>query len=141
MICGGGCGKQLRGRDETRADKPGTVMMYGLGMCRGCYDDIKYGPHVPPEARDPLEYQPVPLWEGWREQAKCAMQGDPDLFYATTMTAIRDARMVCSGCPVRRECLTDAVESNLRDGVWGGLTESERRRIDRLGLARRKVGA
>ncbi|WTD05926.1 WhiB family transcriptional regulator [Streptomyces albidoflavus] len=41
--------------------------------------------------------------------------------------AIAEAKELCGWCPVRRDCLTYAVENGLREGVWGGLTAAERR--------------
>ncbi|MGJ5751555.1 transcription factor WhiB [Streptomyces puniciscabiei] len=41
--------------------------------------------------------------------------------------AIAEAKELCAACPVRRECLNYALENELKDGIWGGLTEAERR--------------
>jgi WhiB family transcriptional regulator, redox-sensing transcriptional regulator len=38
------------------------------------------------------------------------------------------AKAVCAACPVRRQCLECALSADIRDGIWGGLTEDERRR-------------
>jgi len=51
------------------------------------------------------------------------------------------ARAVCAGCPVRNECLDDAVTANVQYGVWGGTTPRERRRIRRQRALARKAGA
>lgn len=45
--------------------------------------------------------------------------------------AQRDARQVCFTCPVRLECLVEAFETGMEFGVWGGLTERERRAMVR----------
>ncbi|AEE47505.1 WhiB family transcriptional regulator [Cellulomonas fimi] len=43
--------------------------------------------------------------------------------------AQREARSVCTGCPVRLECLADALDNRMDFGVWGGMTERERRAL------------
>lgn len=64
------------------------------------------------------------------------METDPELFFPDTWTQARDAKKLCSTCPVQRECLTYALESNQLDGIWGGLTLDERRRLRGLGRNR-----
>lgn len=46
-----------------------------------------------------------------------------------TGAAQNAAKKVCTGCPVRLECLADALDSRTEYGVWGGLTERERRAL------------
>lgn len=63
----------------------------------------------------------------WRWDALCA-QVDPELFYPEPERATTSqARRVCLACPVRAECLADALERNERFGIWGGTSERERR--------------
>jgi WhiB family redox-sensing transcriptional regulator len=62
-------------------------------------------------------------------KAACA-EMDPDFLFAEG-PAQRDVRDVCFSCPVRMECLADALESGPVYGVWGGLTERERRALQR----------
>jgi WhiB family redox-sensing transcriptional regulator len=66
---------------------------------------------------------------GWRDGALCH-QVDPELFFPQidrrTTTA---AKQVCRGCPVRVECLAEALRRRERYGVWGGLTAAERRAL------------
>jgi hypothetical protein len=65
---------------------------------------------------------------GWRADAVCA-GSDTDLFFGHATTA---AMEVCSGCPVRAECLHDALAHETYHpgfGVWGGLTVAERREL------------
>ena len=64
----------------------------------------------------------------WRHSALCA-QTDPELFFPEKATQSRDARAVCARCPVRAECLTDALTHDRVYGVWGGTTERERRKL------------
>ncbi len=73
---------------------------------------------------------------GWREEAACA-GADPDLFFPvgdTDLETIAAAKAVCAGCPVKEDCLAYSIETNQTDGVWGGLTASERRRLRRRWL-------
>lgn len=67
----------------------------------------------------------------WREAAAC-LNHDPDLFFPTGATApigreIERAKTVCRGCPVRSACLQWALGAGQLSGIWGGLTEEERR--------------
>lgn len=68
----------------------------------------------------------------WTELALCA-QTDPELFFPEKGGAIRAAKRICAGCPVRAECLADALAHDERFGVWGGLSERERRALRRPG--------
>ncbi|WP_370276004.1 WhiB family transcriptional regulator [Georgenia sp. SYP-B2076] len=61
----------------------------------------------------------------WASQAACATQ-EPDLLFVRG-AAQRPARELCFSCRVRTECLADALDSRTEFGVWGGLTERERR--------------
>jgi WhiB family transcriptional regulator, redox-sensing transcriptional regulator len=65
----------------------------------------------------------------WRSKAAC--QGlDPTIFYpAEDDDAAAAAKAICAACPVREPCLEYALVNRERDGVWGGCTEKERRRI------------
>jgi predicted Fe-S protein YdhL (DUF1289 family) len=62
----------------------------------------------------------------WRERAVCA-QTDPDAFFPEKGQSTREAKRVCAGCEVRSECLQYALDNDERFGVWGGLSERERR--------------
>lgn len=65
--------------------------------------------------------------QSWVAHALCAEQ-EPDNLFVQGSTQ-RQVRMVCMQCPVRIECLADALQSEANFGVWGGLTERERRAI------------
>ncbi|HEV2766798.1 MAG: WhiB family transcriptional regulator [Actinobacteria bacterium] len=66
----------------------------------------------------------------WRQHAAC--KGiDPDVFYPHEDEEAEAAKEVCGVCPVRQACLEHALVARERDGVWGGATERERRRIIR----------
>ena len=66
----------------------------------------------------------------WRKRAAC--RGiDVELFYPVTEDEADalPAKEICAGCPVRQPCLEHALAHREREGVWGGCTERERRRI------------
>ena len=66
----------------------------------------------------------------WRAQARC--KGiDPDVFYPIVEEEADEAKAICAECPVRLSCLEFALAARERDGIWGGATEKERRRIIR----------
>lgn len=62
--------------------------------------------------------------EDWALQAKC--RGMEDALFVDASEQKR-ARTVCAGCPVRSECLAEALDNRIEWGVWGGMTERERR--------------
>jgi WhiB family redox-sensing transcriptional regulator len=66
--------------------------------------------------------------EGWPLRAACRGE-DVELFYATAETDVRRALTFCAACDVREACLRAALNRGETFGTWGGLTESERRRI------------
>jgi WhiB family transcriptional regulator, redox-sensing transcriptional regulator len=66
----------------------------------------------------------------WVEQAHCGGV-NPDLFFPERGASTRDAKAVCRVCPVREECLDYALAANERFGIWGGLSERERRAAKR----------
>jgi WhiB family transcriptional regulator, redox-sensing transcriptional regulator len=64
----------------------------------------------------------------WQERALCA-QTDPEAFFPEKGGSTREAKRVCLSCEVRVECLEYALENDERFGIWGGLSERERRRV------------
>jgi WhiB family redox-sensing transcriptional regulator len=66
----------------------------------------------------------------WRQHAACRGL-DPEIFYPGDDEEAERAKDVCGQCVVRDTCLEHALGSRERDGVWGGATEKERRRIIR----------
>src|SRR3954470_20316700 len=74
----------------------------------------------------------------WQDQANC-LGVDPDLFFPERGASTREAKEVCRGCVVRVECLEYALQNGEKFGIWGGMSERERRRIRRArALARRR---
>jgi WhiB family redox-sensing transcriptional regulator len=77
----------------------------------------------------------------WQERANC-LGVDPDLFFPERGASTREAKSVCRGCDVRLECLEYALGHGEKFGIWGGLSERERRRVRReRAIVRRKTGA
>lgn len=71
----------------------------------------------------------------WRSIAECRF-ADPDLFFPISssgkgMQQVAEAKKVCAQCRVRRECLVFALLTGQRYGVWGGMSEEERFRLER----------
>ena len=62
----------------------------------------------------------------WHDLARCA-ETDPEMFFPDKGESVRPAKRVCAGCEVQAECLQDALDRGERFGVWGGLSERERR--------------
>ncbi|PIE32047.1 MAG: WhiB family transcriptional regulator [Ilumatobacter coccineus] len=71
----------------------------------------------------------------WRDDALCR-NTDPELFFpvgrtGTALISIDHAKQVCSECGVVQACLDFALDTNQDSGVWGGLSEDERRSVRR----------
>jgi len=64
----------------------------------------------------------------WQERALCA-QTDPEAFFPEKGGSTREAKKVCTRCDVRAECLEYALAHDERFGIWGGLSERERRKL------------
>lgn len=68
-------------------------------------------------------------WSGdWVRLAACRKLDEPDRLFVQG-AAQHDAKTVCRGCPVRLECLAEALDARIEWGVWGGMTERERRAV------------
>ncbi len=77
----------------------------------------------------------------WQERANC-LGVDPDLFFPERGASTREAKAVCGSCEVRPECLEYALDHAEKFGIWGGLSERERRRLRRQrALARRNAAS
>lgn len=66
----------------------------------------------------------------WQSDALCA-QTDPEAFFPEKGGSTREAKRICESCEVRAECLQYALENDERFGIWGGMSERERRRLRR----------
>jgi WhiB family redox-sensing transcriptional regulator len=66
----------------------------------------------------------------WFDRAAC-LQADPEAFYPEKGGSSRAAKRVCHTCPVQAECLSYALANDERFGIWGGMSERERRQVKR----------
>ena len=90
-------------------------------------------PHLTVVPDVAIEFEPDPLppvADQWQDRALCA-QTDPEAFFPEKGGSTREAKKICLGCEVRHECLEYALEHDERFGIWGGLSERERRRLKR----------
>ena len=76
----------------------------------------------------------------WQDYANC-LGVDPDLFFPERGASTKEAKEVCRGCVVRAQCLEYALENSEKFGIWGGMSERERRRIRRQRALARKAAA
>lgn len=68
--------------------------------------------------------------EDWRDRANC-LGCDPELFFTERGDnyTVNAAKAICRACVVRQECLDFALAHGEKWGIWGGLSEKERRRV------------
>lgn len=105
-------------------------------MGRAVWNILGDGPltdPTPAEDRDVLHGLHDLADEGvlaWQERALCA-QTDPEAFFPEKGGSTREAKQVCLACEVRAECLEYALANDERFGIWGGLSERERRKLKR----------
>lgn len=92
----------------------------GTGASRSDADGTGAG--APAASR---ELEPVGLRSDWAGQGRC-VSDDPDALFVRG-AAQQGAKLVCQRCPVIAECLADALDNRMEFGVWGGMTERERR--------------
>ena len=79
-----------------------------------------------PEVVD--EYSTAEDDDQWQERALCA-QTDPEAFFPEKGGSTREAKRVCLTCDVRGDCLEYALSNDERFGIWGGMSERERRKL------------
>ncbi len=79
---------------------------------------------------DAADAAPATEENDWQENALCA-QTDPEAFFPEKGGSTREAKRICLGCEVRDQCLEYALANDERFGIWGGLSERERRRLKR----------
>ena len=85
-----------------------------------------------PNSGSPYDLSAVITPPGWVERAACA-ETDGAAFFPNeqNIAAYTTAKKVCARCPVTAECLAWALETNSREGLWGGLSPLERERLKR----------
>ena len=66
----------------------------------------------------------------WKSAGSC-VGADPDLFFPERGESVKEAKAICEGCEIREECLEFALTNGEKFGIWGGLSERERRVIRR----------
>src|SRR5438128_2477225 len=76
--------------------------------------------------------------KSWQDFANC-LGVDPDLFFPERGASTREAKEVCRGCVVREDCLEYALANGEKFGIWGGMSERERRRIRRRRALQRRA--
>ncbi len=76
----------------------------------------------------------------WQEFSNC-LGVDPDLFFPERGASTREAKEVCRGCVVKDDCLEFALANGEKFGIWGGMSERERRRIRRQRALDRQAAA
>jgi len=81
-----------------------------------------------------------PVESSWQDYANC-LGVDPDLFFPERGASTREAKEVCRGCVVREDCLEYALANGEKFGIWGGMSERERRRIRRQRALARAAAA
>ena len=79
---------------------------------------------VPGVRRAEAEDNPL----AWQTDSLCA-QTDPEAFFPEKGGSTREAKKICGSCEVRSSCLEYALENDERFGIWGGLSERERRKL------------
>ncbi|MFD1720099.1 WhiB family transcriptional regulator [Amnibacterium endophyticum] len=68
----------------------------------------------------------------WQADSLCA-QTDPEAFFPEKGGSTREAKRICAQCEVRSQCLEYALQNDERFGIWGGLSERERRKVRKAG--------
>lgn len=97
-------------------------------MARDDWDDYSEIVAVTAAHAEPMENPDDP--QAWKELAVCA-QTDPEIFFPDKGGSTREAKAICQRCEVRDSCLEYALAGEERFGIWGGLSERERRRLKR----------
>ena len=75
--------------------------------------------------------EPADEPESWTERALCK-ETDPEAFFPEKGGSTREAKRICLGCEVKDDCLDYALAHDERFGIWGGLSERERRKLKKL---------
>ncbi|WP_309714155.1 WhiB family transcriptional regulator [Pseudolysinimonas sp.] len=113
-------------------------------MTRNEMAQSSYKPSVPDDwFVDPVRLgipglRPQPIDDdnplSWQTDALCA-QTDPEAFFPEKGGSTRDAKRICTTCEVKAQCLDYALQNDERFGIWGGLSERERRKLRKSRIA------
>ena len=76
----------------------------------------------------------------WMGQAKCRNM-NPSLFFPSDWIGVESAQRICADCSVKLPCLTYALANRVNEGVWGGTSERQRKRLLRQHVPARTIGA
>ena len=76
----------------------------------------------------PLTFEDEDSPLSWQADALCA-QTDPESFFPEKGGSTREAKKICAQCDVKAQCLEFALSIDARFGIWGGLSERERRKL------------
>jgi WhiB family redox-sensing transcriptional regulator len=116
---------------KPKEEEPVIVMKGYSGLPVYTYEDAKKA-----EAEGLVSFDMVMPSAGdleWQERALCA-QTDPEAFFPEKGGSTREAKRVCTTCDVRVDCLEYALKNDERFGIWGGLSERERRRLKKASV-------
>ncbi|MCU1570373.1 MAG: whiB [Naasia sp.] len=82
-----------------------------------------------PGVRRNIDTAPIPDEAlAWQGDALCG-QTDPEAFFPEKGGSTREAKKICTTCEVKNQCLEYALQNDERFGIWGGLSERERRKL------------
>ncbi len=84
---------------------------------------------------------PATNTEPWMEEGLCLQIGDPESYFPEQGGSTRPSKRVCGMCDVKSECLEYALRNRERFGVWGGVSERDRRKMLREREAARSTQA
>ena len=122
--------------DDSMIGGTAQAAVVGVDPDAGILGDPTSDSHEPSTARHlslvPNDFDALfdAVEEQWQDRALCA-QTDPEAFFPEKGGSTREAKRICQGCEVKPECLEYALQNDERFGIWGGLSERERRRLKR----------
>lgn len=119
---------QDRSTHEDDLFETGSTMARPGRITAGVPDDWHVDPVLlgVPGVRKAAEEEDSQL--AWQADSLCA-QTDPEAFFPEKGGSTRDAKKICASCDVRAQCLDYALQNDERFGIWGGLSERERRKL------------
>lgn len=140
--CSGGTAELRRHLDTAHRRRDLPVLEYVDGQHRPVTesgDPLTGRPRTNVDAWVRATGQPRQIPEtgkgGWQDRAACRTGDDPaDTWHPShgDTKQVKDALAVCARCPVIEPCLRYALDNGLRDGVWGGTTANQRRKLREL---------